>query len=260
MLKLALLTGINNYTYKLDAALRGCVNDAKQMRDFFDSLGYGVKVLVDVEATDTNIIEFLQDFHKQVTDAGQPYRVAHWHSSHGSHYNLPGGGLGECICCSNIKEGNGDWAQGIIKDTQYRDLLNSFPDYGEVEAGLDTCFSGGMDRLLRAGRINRFLHNPSNTKELLRLTDPDKGMHQGLNANIILWTACSAAQESADAYINGAFHGEFTYRWVEQWKKNPRLTRVQLLVNTKAAIRKDGEDQVPRLKAWQKQQQEKVGG
>ncbi len=248
MLKLALASGVNRYNNYPQDELQGCVPDAEMMQRVFAQMGCNVIILRDSVATDIYILKQLQNFLTKVK-AADAYYVGWWHSSHGSHYPRPGepDGLGEGICCANLSEKDGEWREGFIKDAYLCNLLNSFPTNGIVEVGLDTCYSGGMDRALEiSANKPRFIHAPDNIRGQLRLAST--GMHEGLNSNIIMWTACSEAETSEDAFIDQGAHGAFTYYWHQSL--SPNISRIEQLLSTRAALRGDSYRQTPRLKAW----------
>ena len=75
-------------------------------------------------------------------------------------------------------------------------------------------------------------------------------MTQGLKPHIVMWCSSSEGETSADAFIKNGYHGAFTYFFGEELKKNPKQTRLELLLNIRKALRNAGYQQTPRLKAW----------
>ena len=248
-MKQFLAVGINHF--KLPGNdLAGCVADAQAMADIAEKLNAdGIDILEDAKATKANVMAHLLPLIEGAK-AGNLSYLGFSYSAHGTHYSRPSedDGLGEALVCYDIAEKDGEWDQAtIIKDTELHDLLNSIPPTCIAEVWLDTCYSGGMDRVF--GRVNRYLHNPANLDCLTRVAN--NTMTTGLNSNIIMWQACSEAQESADARIPGqGAHGAFTWFWVQAFKANPQNSRVQLLVNTRYKLRNNDYDQFPRLKCW----------
>ena len=90
---------------------------------------------------------------------------------------------------------------------------------------------------------SKAIHNPGNTAGLLRVSD--KAVISKLNSNVVVWSACSEAQESADAPWLG--NGAFTWAFKETWKKNPKANRIELITKVRTEIKASGFDQVPRL-------------
>lgn len=256
MLKLALVSGVNKYANYPKSTLAGCIPDAQALQGIFGGLGCEVVYLADRGATDSAILACLNNFLGQARKAPSFY-VGWWHSSHGSHYDRPEevDGLGEGLCCYNLAEQGRAWSGGFIKDQTLRALLNQFPKTGVVEVGLDTCYSGGMDRDLNPAQQPRFLHSPGNPDKLLRLSTEIAG----LNANVVMWQACSEAQTSADAYIKSGYHGAFTWAFGEALKAQPKGSRLEILLAARKILKDRDFDQLPRLKAWNTQVQQAVG-
>lgn len=259
MWRAALSSGDNHFINYSESTLGGCLPDADTYLSVFDDLECkSIVVLKDQTATDTNFLNHV-DALLDRAKVEQPYYVGISHSAHGSHYKslVEADGLGEGLCFYNLDEKDGEWSAGFLKDTVLRDRLNQFPAGGIVEVFIDTCYSGGMDRILKPHQKPRFIHNPGNHDKLLRLSNSTIG--QGLNSNIIMWCACSEAQESADAYIDGGFHGAFTYYWAKAFRNNPWASRVEILLKTRALLTKNRYSQFPRLKAWNASAQRPVG-
>lgn len=257
MIKLAFTLGNNHFTNYPRDTLGGCIPDSQSTAQVFDDMGCAVEMAHD--AADYTVLNKLQDIYKKVVNTPS-YYVGLWFSSHGSHYPSASepDGLGEGLCCTNLIAQGDDWSAGFIKDKSFRNILNRFPLQGIVEIGFDTCFSGGMDRIVSASQQPRFLHNPGNLEGLLRIANSGFSS-QGLNSNIVMWQACSEAQTSADAYIKSGYHGAFTYYWTEQFRVNPGISRVELLLKVRAALKANHFEQFPRLKCWNAAAQRKVG-
>lgn len=253
-----LAVGINHFL-RPGNDLNGCVADAEAMSTLFKD-DVGKAFLKDSRATKKRVWDCLQKLVNE-SQLGRISYLGFSYSAHGTHYPRPeeADGLGEALCCYDTDEKDGDWNPNtIIKDEELRALLNQVPLTCTVEVWLDTCYSGGMDRAFENHPTrNRYMHNPGNTDKVLRLSN--SAMNQGLNSNIIMWTACSEAQESADAWINGGSHGAFTWYWIQAFQANPKASRVELLLATRAGLRAGGFDQFPRLKCWNKAAQEAVG-
>ena len=266
MNKTFLAVGINHF--KLPGNdLSGCIPDANAMGAVASLLGITTpNVLTDKNCTKKITMAWLNQA-VQDAKAGRVYYIGFSWSGHGTHYPRPEepDGLGEALVCYDIAEKGDDWDPAtIIKDTELRDLLNQVPQTCLVEVWLDTCYSGGMDRAF--GDIvkghpgwpkNRFLHNPNNSAGALRVANV--AMNQGLNSNVIMWCASSEAQTSEDAYISGGAHGAFTWYWTQNFKAKQSLSRVDLLVKTRAGLLAGHYDQTPRLKCWNAKAQTAVG-
>ena len=254
-MKQFLAVGLNHFQVPGND-LQECVADAVDMQALGIKMGAGNTILRDGQATKSGALICLGVLVNQAKAGNLSYLGFSW-SGHGTHYSRPEepDGLGEALVCYDIAEKDGEWNPAtIIKDTELRDLLNQVPATCTAEVWLDTCFSGGMDRAFGKGK-NRFLHNPDNPDKALRVANMN--MSQGLNSNIIMWCACSEAQESADAPDLG--NGAFTYYWLKAFKDNPQASRVELLLATRDGLKANGYDQFPRLKCWNAAGQKAVG-
>ena len=257
-MKKFLCVGINHFM-RPGNDLNECVADAETMMTVSHYLGADATVVLkDSQATKANVMSQLTALVEEAK-AGSLIYIGFSYSAHGTHYPRPSepDGVGEALVCYDIAEKDGGWDQAtIIKDTELHDLLNSVPPTCLVEVWLDTCYSGGMDRALNVlGRRSRYLHNPNNQMGQTRVAN--SSMHTGLNVNVVMWCACSEAQESADAPDLG--NGAFTYYWNKCFKAAQASSRVDILVATRASLREGGFDQFPRLKCWNTPAQAPVG-
>lgn len=264
-MKNALCVGINHFK-RPGNDLAGCVPDAEEMGAVFANLGATPTVITNASVIRQRVLAELDAMSLQARIGKLAYFAFAW-SGHGTHYaqSLEDDGLGEALICYDCDVIGDEWnPDTIIKDTELRNILNQFPPSCTVEVWLDTCYSGGMDRVLSPHKPfpaiiseGRFLHNPGNPTGHLRVANST--ISQGLNSNIIMWCASSEPQESADAYIAGGAHGAFTFFWCEAFKKNPKASRVELLLATRKALSANGYDQFPRLKCWNGPAQMMVG-
>jgi metacaspase-1 len=255
-MKKALLCGVNHFPNFPDMSLGGCVNDALSMQEI---LNMG-ELVTESQVTKDNVIKRLTVLVEEAK-AGDLKYLGFAFSSHGTHYPdlFELDGLGEALVCYDISEKDGNWDQStIIKDKELQGFLNQVPPSCMVEVWLDTCYSGGMDRLFGTTYFkNRYLHNPGNTEGQTRLANTS--MRDGLNPNIVMWQSSSEAQTSADAFISDKYHGAFTWFWTQEFKKDSKMSRVELLVKTRKALQKAGYNQFPRLKCWNVAAQRMVG-
>ena len=64
----------------------------------------------------------------------------------------------------------------------------------------------------------------------------------------ILWAGCMDNQTSADAYINGAYNGAFTYYFCTHMRDiGSNVSRKELLGRIRASLRYGGYSQIPQL-------------
>lgn len=250
-MKKALCCGINHF--KLPGNdLRGCLADAAGMAHLTQGWGAAVYLFEDGQATKKAVLSKLTDLVAEAK-AGKLSYLAFTYSAHGTHYPDPheDDGLGEALCCYDTapNASGDDWDMTtIITDKELRNLLNQVPKSCLVEVWLDTCYSGGMDRLASPSRQSRFIHNPGNQVGEMRLANTNLGV--GLNSNIVMWCASSEGETSADAYIKNGFHGAFTWFWLKAYQDTPKASRLELLLATRKMLAANHYDQWPRLKAW----------
>jgi hypothetical protein len=253
--------GINKFKNYPDAALNGCVNDAKDMASVLKALmGFAnsdITVLTDAQATKANIMARL----KQMVDgakAGQYSYLVFSLSSHGTQVPDVSGDepdrADEAFCPYDLAQAGNQWDRNhIIVDDELRDLLGQLPSAVLMEAYLDTCHSGSglraLDLLL--DRKPRYLPPPS----LKAFRDVEGKRSHGLGRALldkgitrhVLWAGCRANQTSADAKIGGAYHGAFTYFFCKELRacKNT-LSRSALLKRVRSDLA-DDYSQVPQL-------------
>ena len=263
MPKKALLVGINDYKGIND--LRGCVNDVLDMhfslRSLFNFETREIRVLTDSRATRDNIIHRLK-WLVDGTEAGD-IRIFSF-SGHGSQIRDRDGdelddNLDELICPYDM-----DWDGKFITDDELNNILKDVPEGALLEVFLDCCHSGtGLREMglepppeLAAPHptLNRYLPPPADI--FLRLSGEEdelnqkgftKGFHERSARHHILWAGCMAKQTSADAFIDGRYHGAFTYYLNRHLRQNPRLSRRELLKKVRASLTHNGYSQVPQL-------------
>lgn len=262
MAKKALLVGINDYKGVSD--LRGCVNDIIDMhfslRSLFNFEAKYIRVLTDSRATKANIIHRL----KWLVDKAKPsdFLVFHF-SGHGSQIRDRNNdeledNLDELICPHDM-----DWDGTFITDDNLNDIFKNVPAL--LEVFLDCCHSG--DGLKEMGlapppelaaehpTLNRYLPPPADiflrfSGEEDDLKQPNKFVNnfkKRANKHHILWAGCMANQTSADAHINGRYHGAFTYYLNLHLRRNPHVSRKELLRKVRASLIHGGYSQIPQL-------------
>ena len=268
MKRKALLVGINDYKGVSD--LRGCVNDVLDMhfslRSLFGFQTRDIRVLTDSRATKANIIHRLKWLVSKAKSGD--FLVFHF-SGHGSQIRDRNGDeledhLDELICPYDM-----DWDGNFITDDELNGILKNVPEDALLETMLDCCHSGtGLKEMGLAPppelaaeypTLNRYLPPPADIS--LRYGDeedddldpknPTRGYLKGFKdrgrQHHILWAGCMASQTSADAYINGRYHGAFTYYLNQHLRRNPRVSRRELLLKVRASLRHGGYSQIPQL-------------
>jgi hypothetical protein len=260
--KVALCVGINNFKNFPSAALRGCVNDVNDMEKMLkDLLGFQaqeVVKLIDSEATKTRI---MNDLKKIVEGAksGRYDHVVFSMSSHGTQVpDLSGDEpdrVDEAFCPYDLAQSGDDWdPEHIIVDDELRDLFIQLPGDVLLEVFLDTCHSGtGLKAIdLIWDRQTRYIPPPSmegfQKMEGKRQRGLNKSMLEKGRHEHILWAACRADQTSADANIDGDWHGVFTYYFCKEMKASQNeLTRNEILEKVRNDLQEGNYTQIPQL-------------
>lgn len=264
MARKALLVGINDYDGAND--LGGCVNDILDMhfslRSLFNFRTEEIRILTDSRATKDGIINRLK-WLTHGAKAGD-FLVFHF-SGHGSQIRDRNGDealedhMDELICPHDM-----DWDGNYIIDDMLNKIFSELPKGVLLEVMLDCCHSGtGLKEMglepppqLAAEHptLNRYLpppadiflrfHGEENELESRRFVrDFDKRS----DTHHTLWAGCMANQTAADAYIDGRYHGAFTYYFNKHLRRNPHVTRHELLRKVRASLIHEGFSQMPQL-------------
>ncbi len=265
MAKKALLVGINEYKEAND--LGGCVNDVLDMhfslRSLFGFEAKEIRVLTDSRATQDNIIHRLEWLVEGATSGD--FLVFHF-SGHGSQIRDRDDDeeledhLDELICPHDM---NWDRHTYITDDT-LNSILGPVPEGALLEVILDCCHSGtGLREMglppppeLAAEHPthNRYLPPPADL--YLRFAGEEDGLEARRFASRareravkhhILWAGCMANQTSADAYIDERYHGAFTYFFNVHLRRDPHVSRKELLRKVRASLDHGGYSQIPQL-------------
>lgn len=284
-LRKALLVGINAYP---GVPLRGCINDVNQMRGLLVSMyGFqdaDCKLLLDADASLQGIQEGLQ-WLAQGGSESDAVRVFHY-SGHGSfvadqNCDEPDG-RDECLVPVDYK------SAGMLIDDELKKLYDTFPKRANLTLVMDSCHSGGVQRDFAQDVVFRFIQASAEEfmkadqaaagfrerqqeyvfQELKKadreaLTDEELRRQIGtlmgrfekkrfgdvrLREGNILLAGCRADQTSADARIEGDYHGAFTYGLVQTLKQaNGNLSYRDLAAGTGDFLGKNNFAQVPQL-------------
>jgi hypothetical protein len=238
-----------------DAALRGCINDVRQMAGllklFYGFQDDGIKVMLDGEATAAWIKAGLEWLAQGGSDA-DAVRIVHY-SGHGSYVADQNGdepeGRDECLVPCGYK------SAGFITDDVLKTLYDRFPVNGNLTLVMDSCHSGTVNRAPNEDIVFRFLpvsdaerekidaaaakfaqdQQEYVFKEIKKLRGKDLSDTE-LRAKVgdlmasfekkrfgdvrttesnVLLAGCRPDQTSADARIAGEYHGAFTYYLAE---------------------------------------------
>ena len=257
----ALCVGINNFKNYGDFALRGCINDTKDMFNILKLLHFAesdIKILKDAQATKKNIMSNLKSMVK-AAEAGELDRIVWSLSSHGTQGFDKSGDeddhVDEIFVTHDIKQKGSEWDEDtVISDDECATLFSKIPDDALLEVFFDTCHSGtGLKAvdLLFTLRKPRFIPPPS-----IRAIEKADGrrlhkLHEALLEkgvkNHILWAGCSDFQTSADANIEGAWHGAFTYYFNKEVHKSSNQSREQILQKVLKGLASGSYQQTPQL-------------
>ena len=240
-MKKALIAGINTYP---DAPLRGCVNDCLLMyKVLSEKFGFETKnmdLLTDNYCTKANLLAGLK---KLVTGVKAGDTIFFHYSGHGSQVvsndwtnSDEADGRDEILCPVDL-----DW-NDPLRDHELGAFFKLLPAGVQILVVLDCCHSGtGLRNSLRKlgskdenDFRNRFLPPPPSNI----LTNPKITLDRDLNfvipegksvqkqkrgfavsaqkqGDAILISGCMENQTSADAWINGRYHGALSYYLVE---------------------------------------------
>jgi len=260
----ALCVGVNVFKNYPDATLQGCVNDARDMamvlKDFLKFDDRDITVLANEQATKVNIMGQLQSM---VSDAkaGKLNYLVFSMSSHGTQVPDTSGDepdrADEAFCPHDLAQKGNQWDPAhLIVDDELHDLFMELPKDVLLEVYLDTCHSGtglkAIDLLL--DRKPRYLPPPSLEafkqvegcrSRSLHIALLEKGM-----THHILWAACRSDQTSADAHIDGNWHGAFTYYFIKEMRAAMNdITRSKLLKKVRADLKAGHYSQTPQLES-----------
>jgi metacaspase-1 len=250
MKKKALLVGINRYPDPRHE-LKGCLNDVllvgKTLREQYGFTGNGdLRVLTDARATTKAILDGLS----WLTDGAAPGDSLVFHySGHGSqvpdtHGDEISDGLDEILCPYDL-----DWDHPLTDD-ELANACTGVPKGALFTVILDCCHSGtGLREPSRpASPVRpRYLPHPA----AFVPSGPRIARRFGIaitKANAVLIAACRDNQTSADAFIDGGYHGAHTFYLCRSLRAaNWISTYRNLVISTGAALAHAGFDQVPQL-------------
>jgi len=253
-MKKALLVGINRYPDPRNG-LKGCVNDVRQMADTLKSR-YGfpgdgnMRILTDARATTKAILDGLA-WLTAGTSPGDSL-VFHY-SGHGSQVPDRNGDettdrLDEILCPYNL-----DWDHPLTDD-DLAAACAGVPKGALLTVILDCCHSGTGLRDFAPDR-HRFLPHPETHRNGLNLDRRPRRQNPGrrfgvsvTRTNAVLIAACRDDQTSADAWIDGGYHGAHTFYLCRALADGARDLTCRALVSAAGtALSRAGFDQVPQL-------------
>ena len=264
MTKKALLCGINRYRVP-GADLRGCVNDVRNMRavlvDLFGFADDDIRMLVDDDATKANIETGFTDL---VAGAQSGDVLVFEISSHGSNVPDQNGDepdrRDEILCPTDL-----DW-RDPLRDDWLRQVINGLPEGVNLTLVTDCCYSGSVTRWLEppdAPVVGRYLPSPFDLltvesgreltgvpRSVRRRMEREAGTSDVVDIDLpeVLITGCRDNQTSADAYIDGDYHGAMTHALVTALRETGGNASYREIHRRMLALLEErGFDQVPQL-------------
>jgi metacaspase-1 len=246
-MKKALLVGINKYVDPR-MELRGCVNDANNMKDilinYYDFQPDQIKMLLDEHATKQNIMRSL---YMMVTTSTPGDELAFFQSSHGSQIADIDGDekdrLDEILCPHDM-----DWdSKTYIIDDELQEFFKLLPDGVSMTVILDSCHSGTATKKL-SEKIPKFIFPPNFSIANQRKAKVHRIAQEVVNPLFTAFAACRAKQYSTEDYIYGSYNGAFTYylcKMIREFGK--KISKRTLLLQTKNILAIKKYKQVPQL-------------
>ncbi len=265
--KRALLVGINHYQNPADN-LKGCVNDvlmtSRYLQEQYGFLVEGIRVLTDERATTQNIRDRLKWLASDMIPGDT--LVFHY-SGHGSQVRDRDGDelkdhLDEIICPYDL-----NWDDPITDD-ELGKVFAEIPQDVSVTVLLDSCHSGtGLKVIEAVPRRSKFLVPPP---DIFHRAGPQI-VNEGINRSVtmcgiatklelqpfgksltkqraVLVAGCRADQLSSDAWIDGDYHGAFTYCfWASVETSGWTTTYKDAVKKTAELLRSNNYSQVPQL-------------
>jgi hypothetical protein len=252
MARKALLVGLNRYPDP-ENTLKGCINDVRQVSDLlYSRFGFAAdgstRLLTDARATTAAIVDRLH----WLLDGARAGDVLVFHySGHGSqvpdrHGDEIDDGLDEIICPYDL-----DWDDPFTDDDLYA-IVKDLPAGVNLTVVLDCCHSGTGLREAAVPESRARRRCLSAPPALSRRRRADAAVRRfGSRAaqhGAILIAGCRSNQVSADAYIDGDYHGALTYFLCKAIAEaEGDLTYRDLIDRVRRALREHRFEQVPQL-------------
>jgi hypothetical protein len=235
--KKALLFAINNYPGSAND-LNGCLNDQRDIINKLSALfeGFTIRKFTDSAVSVNRFVAELDDAIRVLIKGD--FLLVHY-SGHGTQ-----------VACREGDEKDGyDEAiylyDGPLIDDKINNSLQKIPEGATVVLMFDSCFSGTVTRFFSQNPHpikNRFMPNPE-------LKGPRKKLRRQFarlyNMKWIVLSGCGEQQTSADAYINGEYHGAFTYFALKALR--PGMTYNEWMTKITEYLPDSNYDQAPTL-------------
>ena len=228
--KTALLFAINDYPgYAND--LNGCLHD---QRDIADKLNKNFSGFEIIKYSDSAVIKdaFLSSIERVISLLKSGDHLLIHYSGHGTYtYDVNGDeadGQDEALYLYD----------GMLIDDRINVALQGIPDGAIVVILFDSCFSGTATR--KAGMRNRFVQPDLPPRKMVR-----KKVAKTDGMKWIVISGCGEHQTSADAWIDGEWHGAFTYYALKALE--PGMSYQQWFDKIRTYLPDDDYDQAPEL-------------
>ncbi|KAF6758921.1 Metacaspase-1A [Ephemerocybe angulata] len=206
--------------------LRGCVNDAKRVRQFLIKNGYPAEniVLLSDDTRDPRSLPTRKNIiaaMKWLVRGAQPNDALFFHySGHGGQTpDLDGDeldGFDEVIYPLDFKK------NGHITDDEMHDLMvKPLPDDCRLTGLFDACHSGTVLDL-------PYIYSSHGRLKGSHITDRAR-RRKATNADVISWSGCKDGQTSADTFHGGVAVGAMSHAFVSALTANPTQSYQELL-------------------------------
>lgn len=214
--KLALCIGIDDYPGP--ESLNGCVNDAHAWRnilyEFFGFALTDIRLLLNKEATKKNIIDTI----KKILMASKHDDIfIITISCNGSYIaNTEDKSYQEVLCPYDIEN---NW----LKLSEISALTKDFFSGGKLTIILDASFNGTVTRTLLSQSLPGIRHTDDRRARFYSpalmgrplLDNPWRAANEKIIWNCLVIKSCSNYEYAYDLYLNGAYHGAFSYFAIE---------------------------------------------
>ncbi len=259
----ALLVGINAYPGN---ELNGCINDVTDMAEFLVShCGFeesDIRLLTDARATNNAIMDHLKWL---ITGVKSGDRLVFHYSGHGALFPIREQSgkvtrVDECICPVDF-----DWTdEHAIRDKEFNQLFSTVPKGVDFTWISDSCHSGDLTKdFAMPNRKIKSITMPADIAWRMRTAETIGAKktsfeHVIKNFNVVLVAGCTAQQTSADAEIDGHYHGALTYYLLKTLSAPNGLVQTleEAVARTRAALHKEGYTQRPQLQGSEEMMKE----
>ncbi|KAH9942137.1 peptidase C14, caspase domain-containing protein [Epithele typhae] len=226
-----------------DHPLRGCINDARNVRRFLLNRRFAnedIFMLTD-DATDPRAIptrvNILDAMHWLVTGAHPHDSLFFHYSGHGSQVPSKTGdevdSMDEIIFPVDYQK-----AGYILDDLIHKVLVASLPVGCRLTAIFDSCHSGSVMDVPYTYSQSGYTKKGGVTAEWFdRNSSP---------ADVICWSGCSDTQTSADTFEDGSAVGAMSWAFMSSLRDKPDQSYQELLASIRTLL-KDRYSQIPQL-------------